>query len=163
MNNSKRLIGLKYNDKNVQNDIKSINCKIIEDTKTQKPKYSIKVNDEEKTYFPEEVSSMILKHIKDFSEAFIGEKVKKAVITVPAHFNNSQREATKEAAEKAGLEVIRIINEPTAAAIAYGYIHKTEEERNELIFDLGGRTFDVFILKIKGNEFTVLSSCGVLI
>ena len=103
---------------------------------------------------------MILKYIKEFSEDFIGKKVKKAVIGVPAHFNNAKREATKEAAKNAGLEVIRIINEPTAAAIAYGDIHKSDEEKKILIFDLGGGTFDVSILKIKGNEFTVLASCG---
>ena len=160
MKNSKRLIGRLYDDKNVQNDIKTFNCKVIKDIETQKPKYSININNKEKYYFPEDVSSMILKHLKEFSEEFIGKEVKKAVITVPAHFNNSQREATKLAAEKAGLKVIRIINEPTAAAIAYGYIHKSEEERKVLVFDLGGGTFDVSILKIKGEEFTVLASCG---
>ena len=160
MKNSKRLIGRLYDDKNVQNDIKTFNCKVIKDIETQKPKYSININNKEKYYFPEDVSSMILKHLKKFSEDFIGEKVKKAVITVPAHFNNDQREATKLAAEKAGLKVIRIINEPTAAAIAYGYENKSEEERKVLVFDLGGGTFDVSILKIKGEEFTVLASCG---
>ena len=103
---------------------------------------------------------MILKYIKKYSGDYLGKEVKKAVITVPAHFNNEQREATKKAAENAGLEVIRIINEPTAAAIAYGYIHKSNQERKVLIFDLGGGTFDVSIVNIKGNEFTVLSSCG---
>jgi molecular chaperone DnaK (HSP70) len=106
------------------------------------------------------MASMILKYLKKFSEDYIGKKVKKAVITVPAHFNNSQREATKEAAINAGLEVIRIINEPTAAAIAYGYENESNEERKVLVFDLGGGTFDVSILKIKKYEFTVLSSCG---
>ena len=160
MKNSKRLIGRLYDDKNVQNDIKTFNCKVIKDIETQKPKYSININNKEKYYFPEDVSSMILNHLRKFSEDFIGEKVKKAVITVPAHFNNDQREATKLAAEKAGLKVIRIINEPTAAAIAYGYENKSEEERKVLVFDLGGGTFDVSILKIKGEEFTVLASCG---
>jgi molecular chaperone DnaK (HSP70) len=160
MTNSKRLIGLLYNDETIKKDFKYFNTEIIKDKKTFKPKYKIIINNKEKTYFPEDVSSMILKHLKKFSEDFIGEKVKKAVITVPAHFNNSQREATKLAAEKAGLKVIRIINEPTAAAIAYGYIHKSEEERKVLVFDLGGGTFDVSILNIKGEEFTVLASCG---
>ena len=160
MSNSKRLIGRLFKDKSVQNDIKYLPVKIEEDPITKKPQYCIKVGNEEKKYFPEDVSSMILKHLKEFSEEFIGKEVKKAVITVPAHFNNSQREATKLAAEKAGLKVIRIINEPTAAAIAYGYENKSEEERKVLVFDLGGGTFDVSILKIKGEEFTVLASCG---
>ena len=101
-----------------------------------------------------------IKEIKIIIRRFYGNIYKKAVITVPAYFNNSQREATKLAAEKAGLEVIRLINEPTAAAIAYGYENKSEEERKVLVFDLGGGTFDVSILKIKGEEFTVLASCG---
>ena len=160
MTNSKRLIGLLYNDETIKKDFKYFNTEIIKDKKTFKPKYKIIINDKEKTYFPEDVSSMILKHLKEFSEEFIGKEVKKAVITVPAHFNNDQREATKLAAEKAGLKVIRIINEPTAAAIAYGYENKSEKERKVLVFDLGGGTFDVSILKIKGEEFTVLASCG---
>ena len=160
MTNSKRLIGLLYNDETIKKDFKYFNTEIIKEKKTFKQKYKIIINDKEKTYFPEDVSSMILKYLKKFSEEFIGKEVKKAVITVPAHFNNDQREATKLAAEKAGLKVIRIINEPTAAAIAYGYENKSEEERKVLVFDLGGGTFDVSILKIKGEEFTVLASCG---
>ena len=159
--NSKRFIGKYFIDPNVQNDIKKSFVKIIKDPITQKPNYCININEkEERRLSAEEVASMILKYLKKFSEDFIGKKVKKAVITVPAHFNNSQREATKEAAINAGLEVIRIINEPTAAAIAYGDIHKSEEEKKVLIFDLGGGTFDVSIVIIKGNEFTVLASCG---
>ena len=160
MKNSKRLIGRLYNEKNILNDIKYFNTKIIKDDKTGKPQYYFKIGNEEKKYYPEEVSSMILKYIKKYSGDYLGKEVKKAVITVPAHFNNEQREATKKAAENAGLEVIRIINEPTAAAIAYGYENQSDEERKVLIFDLGGGTFDVSIVNIKGNEFTVLSSCG---
>jgi len=161
ISNSKRFIGKYFIDPNVQNDIKYIPVKIEEDPFTYKPNYYININEnEEKRLSAEEVASMILKYLKQYSEDFIGEKVKKAVITVPAHFNNSQREATKEAAINAGLEVIRIINEPTAAAIAYGDNHGTEEEKKVLIFDLGGGTFDVSIVIIKGNEFTVLASCG---
>ena len=160
MKNSKRLIGRLYNEKNILNDIKYFNTKIIKDDKTGKPQYYFKIGNEEKKYYPEEVSSMILKYIKKYSGDYLGKEVKKAVITVPAHFNNEQREATKKAAENAGLEVIRIINEPTAAAIAYGYENQSNEERKVLIFDLGGGTFDVSIVNIKGNEFTVLSSCG---
>ena len=158
--NSKRLIGRYFRDLQIQKEIKSDPVQIEEDPYTKKPQYCIKVGNEEKKYFPEDISSMILKHLKKFSEEFIGKEVKKAVITVPAHFNHSQREATKLAAEKAGLEVIRLINEPTAAAIAYGYENKSEEERKVLVFDLGGGTFDVSILKIKDEEFTVLASCG---
>ena len=159
--NSKRFIGKYFIDPNVQNDIKKSFVKIIKDPITQKPNYCININEkEERRLSAEEVASMILKYIKKYSEDFIGKEVKKAVITVPAHFNNSQREATKEAARNAGLEVIRIINEPTAAAIAYGYENESNEERKVLVFDLGGGTFDVSILKIKKYEFTVLSSCG---
>ena len=114
----------------------------------------------EKYYFPINISSLILKEIKSFATNGIGKEIKKAIITVPAHFNNFQREETKEAAKKAGLEVIKIINEPTAAAIAYGFENKNNKERKVLIFDLGGGTFDVSILKIKGSEYYVLSSCG---
>ena len=160
MKNSKRLIGRLYNETNIKNDIKYFNSEIIKDNKTDKPQYCFKIGNETKKYYPEEVSSMILKYIKKYSEDYIGKKVKKAVITVPAHFNNAQREATKEAARKAELEVIRIINEPTAAAIAYGYENKNDKERKILVFDLGGGTFDVSILKIKGSEYTVLASCG---
>ena len=149
-----------FDDENVQNDIKFLPPNIYKDDKTKKPIYRFKVGNEEKSFSPEEASSMILKYIKDYVNKFEGKEVKKAVITVPAHFNNEQREATKKAAENAGLEVIRIINEPTAAAIAYGDIHKSNQERKVLIFDLGGGTFDVSIVNIKGNEFTILASCG---
>ena len=160
MYNSKRLIGRLFKDQSVQNDIKYLPVKIIEDPITKKPQYCIKVNNEEKKYFPEDVSSEILKYIKKYSEDYVGKPIKKAVITVPAYFNNTQREATKLAGEKAGLEILRIINEPTAAAIAYGDTIKDDKERKVLIFDLGGGTFDVSVLKIKGNEYYVLASCG---
>ena len=158
---SKRLIGLKFNDKQVQRDIKNWNVKIIEDNKSKKPQYVIKVENEEKKYFAEDVSSMILKYLKKNAETFTNTKINKAVITVPAHFNNLQRQATINAAELAGLEVIKIINEPTAAAIAYAETINTDrKEKKVLIFDIGGGTFDVSILKIKNNEYYVLSSCG---
>ena len=161
MYDSKRLIGHKFSNENVQNDISHWPIKITEDPKTKKPQYVIKVDNEERKYFPEEVSSMILEYLKEQAEIYNGNKeIKKAVITVPAHFNNLQRKATIEAANKAGLEVFKIINEPTAAAIAYGDIIKSYKERKILIFDLGGGTFDVSIVKIKGNEYTVLASQG---
>ena len=128
--------------------------------KTGKPKYLIKIGNKEKKYFPEDVSSMILKYIKNYSESFENKEIKKVVIGVPAHFNNLQREATIKAAEEAGFEDIKLINEPTAAAIAYGNIRESKEERKVLIFDLGGGTFDVSIVKIKGNEYNVLASLG---
>ena len=161
MYDSKRLIGHKFSNENVQNDISHWTIKIIEDKKTGKPQYVIKVDNEERKYFPEEVSSMILEYLKEQAKIYNGNKeIKRAVITVPAHFNNLQRKATIEAANKAGLEVINLINEPTAAAIAYGNIIKSDNERKVLIFDLGGGTFDVSIVKIKGKEYTVVASQG---
>ena len=162
MKDSKRLIGRFFKDPEVQKDIKYLPIKIIEDPFTKKPQFVIKKNETEieEYYYPIEVSSLILEEIKKLAHSRIGKEVKKAVITVPAHFNNAQREETKEAAKKAGLEVVKILNEPTAAAIAYGYENKSNKERKVLIFDLGGGTFDVSILKIKGSEYHVLSSCG---
>ena len=158
---SKRLIGLKFNNKQVQRDIKDWQVKIIEDPETKKPQYVIKVENKENKYFAEDVSSMILKYLKKNAETFTNSKINKAVITVPAHFNTFQRQATVKAAELAGLEVIKIINEPTAAAIAYAEtINTDKKEKKVLIFDIGGGTFDVSILKIKNNEYYVLSSCG---
>ena len=161
MYDSKRLIGHKFSNENVQNDISHWPIKITEDPKTKKPQYVIKVDNEERKYFPEEVSSMILEYLKKQAEIYNANKeIKRAVITVPAHFNNLQRKATIEAANKAGLEVFKIINEPTASAIAYGDIIKSDNERKVLIFDIGGGTFDASIVKIKGNEYTVLASQG---
>ncbi len=158
---SKRLLGLKFKNKKVQNDIKNWPNKIIEDPITLKPQYVIEIENEEKKYFAEDVSSMILKYLKENAETYTNSKINKAVITVPAHFNNFQREATIRAAELAGIEVIKIINEPTAAAIAYAETINTDtKEKKVLIFDIGGGTFDVSILKIKNNEYYVLSSCG---
>ena len=158
---SKRFIGKFFNDPKVQKDIKYLPVKIIEDPYTKRPQYYIKhENQEARLFSPIDVAYLLLKDIKTFSEERIGGKIKKAVITVPAHFNNLQREETIEAAKKAGLEVYKIINEPTAAAIAYGDIIKSDKERKVLIFDLGGGTFDVSIVKIKGNEYTVLASEG---
>ena len=157
---SKRLIGLKYSNPHVQKDIKLMEpLKIIE--KNEKPKYLIKVNNEDKEYFPEEVSSMILQYLKKIAIDYENnENIKRAIITVPAHFNDLQRQATIEAANKAGLEVIQLINEPTAAAIAYGVQNYSDKERKVLIFDIGGATFDVSIVKIKGNEYEVLGCDG---
>ena len=157
---SKRLIGRLYNDPIVEEDKKYWGFQIEENEKTKKPQYIIDLGDEKKKYYPEEISSFILKHLKKNADDYLGKKVEKAVITVPAYFNNEQREATKIAAKNAGLEVIRIMNEPTADAIAYGLQNDIKEEKKVLIFDLGGGTFDVSVLKIKGNEYFVLASYG---
>ena len=154
---AKRLIGRKFNDITVQADIKSFPFEVIE--KGDKPIIKVNYKNEEKTFQPEEISSMILTKMKEVAESYIGEKVDSAVITVPAYFNDSQRQSTKDAGQIAGLEVLRIINEPTAAAIAYG-LDKKEEEKMVLIFDLGGGTFDVSLLSIDDGIFEVKATSG---
>ncbi|QIG60115.1 heat-shock protein 70 [Dishui Lake large algae virus 1] len=134
----KRLIGRKFSDKEVQNDIKLWPYTVKAD-KIDKPLIEVDYMDEKKQFHPEEVSAMVLVKMKEVAEAYLGQKVTKAVITVPSYFNDAQRQATKDAGVIAGLEVIRIINEPTAAAIAYGLDKKNDgKERNVLIFDCGG-------------------------
>ena len=157
---AKRLIGRKFNDPTVQKDMKTLSFKII--SENGKPKISIPINNEEKTYFPEEISAMVLTKMKEISESYLGGEVKNAVITVPAYFNDSQRKATKDAGKIAGLNILRIINEPTAAAIAYGLKNedKNKEEINVLIFDLGGGTFDVSLLAIEDGIFEVKATAG---
>src|SRR5260370_37133849 len=115
---------------------------------------------EDKTFNPQEISAMVLTKMKDISEAKLGKTVKKAVVTVPAYFNDSQRLATKDAGAIVGLDVLRIINEPTAAAIAYGLDRQSKTEKNVLIFDLGGGTFDVPLLNISGGVFAVKATAG---
>lgn len=154
----KRLIGRKFDDPEVQKDIKFLPYKVV--NKDGKPYIQVKVRDGEvKVFSPEEVSAMILTKMKETAEAYLGKKIKDAVITVPAYFNDAQRQATKDAGIIAGLNVARIINEPTAAAIAYG-LDKKGGEKNILVYDLGGGTFDVSILTIDNGVFEVLSTSG---
>ncbi|EFC38957.1 hypothetical protein NAEGRDRAFT_73252 [Naegleria gruberi] len=154
---AKRLIGRKFSDSTVQDDMKHWPFKVI--TKSdEKPYIQVEYKGESHVFTPEQISSMVLTKMKDISEQYLGKQVKKAVITVPAYFNDSQRQATKDAGAIAGLEVLRIINEPTAAAIAYGLNKKGE--RNVLIFDLGGGTFDVSILNIEDGVFEVKATAG---
>lgn len=155
---AKRLIGRRFDDPAVQSDMKHWPFSVISDN--GRPKIQVTYKGELKTFFPEECSSMVLVKMKEISEAFLGKKITDAVITVPAYFNDSQRQATKDAGAIAGLNVLRIINEPTAAAIAYGLDKKTSGEKNVLIFDLGGGTFDVSILTIEDGIFEVKSTAG---
>lgn len=155
---AKRLIGRKFEDTAVQSDMKHWPFKVIS-ADAGRPKVQIEHKGETKTFYPEEISSMVLIKMKETAEAFLGQDVKDAVITVPAYFNDSQRQATKDAGAISGLNVLRIINEPTAAAIAYG-LDKKGAERNVLIFDLGGGTFDVSILTIEDGIFEVKSTAG---
>jgi len=155
---AKRLIGRKFNDVVVQNDMETWPFKVIE--KDGKPIFEVSYLEETKTFWPEEISSMVLIRMKEIAESFLSTEVKDAVITVPAYFNDSQRQATKDAGNIAGLNVIRIINEPTAAAMAYGLNTNTTKERNVLIFDAGGGTMDVSLLNIDDGVFEVLATSG---
>jgi len=156
---AKRLIGRKFDDSTVQSDLKHWPFEVI--NAGGKPKLQVEYKNETKSFTPEEVSSMVLTKMKETAEAYLGHEVKDAVITVPAYFNDSQRQATKDAGVISGLNVLRIINEPTAAAIAYGLDKKKgAAECNVLIFDLGGGTFDVSILTIEEGIFEVKSTAG---
>lgn len=156
---AKRLIGRKFDDPKIQDDIKHWPFVVISDG--GKPKIQVEFKGERKVFAPEEVSSMVLTKMREVAEVFLGLKIKDAVITVPAYFNDSQRQATKDAGSIAGLNVLRIINEPTAAALAYGLDKSLKGEKNVLIFDLGGGTFDVSILSIdEGSLFEVRSTAG---
>ncbi|GMY21695.1 mediator of RNA polymerase II transcription subunit 37a-like [Fagus crenata] len=153
----KRLIGRKFDDPEVQRDIKFFAYKVV--NKDGKPYIQVKVKGEVKVFSPEEISAMILGKMKETAEAYLGKKIKDAVVTVPAYFNDAQRQATKDAGVIAGLNVARIINEPTATAIAYG-LDKKGMEKNILVYDLGGGTFDVSILTIDNGLFEVLATSG---
>jgi len=155
---AKRLIGRKFDDSTVTSDRKHWPFDVVDDN--GKPKVQVEYKAETKTFFAEEISSMILVKMRETAEAYLGKDVPNAVVTVPAYFNDSQRQATKDAGAIAGINVLRIINEPTAAAIAYGLDKKVGAERNVLIFDLGGGTFDVSVLSIEDGIFEVKSTAG---
>ena len=156
----KRLIGRNFNDKEVQNDMKYWPFKIIKDPNSNKPKIEVEFQNKKQTFFAEEISAKVLVTMKEIAEEFLNRKVKDVVITCPAYFNDLQRKATQMAGKIAGLNVLRIINEPTAAAIAYAYNRKINNDQNILIFDLGGGTFDVSIVNIDGDLYEVKSNCG---
>ncbi|CCC68002.1 hypothetical protein NCAS_0A14440 [Naumovozyma castellii] len=155
---AKRLIGRKFDDPEVTADAKHYPFKVV--PKEGKPAIQVEFKGETKTFTPEEISSMVLTKMKETAEQYLGGDVKDAVVTVPAYFNDSQRQATKDAGTIAGLNVLRIINEPTAAAIAYGLDKKGQGEHNVLIFDLGGGTFDVSLLSIDDGIFEVKATAG---
>lgn len=156
---AKRLIGRRFDDQKIQEDMKHWPFTVISDG--GKPKIQVEFKGELKKFAPEEVSSMVLTKMREIAEIYLGSKVADAVITVPAYFNDSQRQATKDAGSIAGLNVLRIINEPTAAALAYGLDKSLKGEKNVLIFDLGGGTFDVSVLTIdEGSLFEVKSTAG---
>lgn len=156
---AKRLIGRKIDDASIQNDMKHWSFKVV-GKDGGKPHIQVTFKGEEKIFSPEEISAMVLIKMKETAESYLGDVVKDAVITVPAYFNDGQRQATKDAGAIAGLNVLRIINEPTAAAIAYGLDKKGQGESNILIFDLGGGTFDVSLLTIDDGIFEVKATAG---
>lgn len=157
---AKRLIGRKFADSAVQSDIKHFPYTVISG-ENDKPMIQVNYKGEEKQFSSEEISSMVLTKMKTIAESYLGTEVTQAVITVPAYFNDSQRQATKDAGTIAGLEVLRIINEPTAASLAYGLDkNKDSGEKTILIYDLGGGTFDTSILTIEDGIFEVLSTAG---
>ena len=156
---AKRLIGRKFDDKHIQADMNHWPFTVTGGS-DNKPRITVDFKGERKTYLPEEISAMVLTKMKQTAEAFLGGEVKDVVITVPAYFNDSQRQATKDAGIIAGLNVLRIINEPTAAALAYGLDKKSAGEQNVIIFDCGGGTHDVSLITIDDGVFEVKATGG---
>ncbi|CAL1392276.1 unnamed protein product [Linum trigynum] len=154
----KRLIGKKFDHPDVQNDLKYLPYPVVD--RDGRPCVEMEVNGKFRIFTPEEISAMVLGKMKETAESFLGKQVTNAVVTVPACFNDSQRQATKDAGTIAGLNVVRIINEPTAGALAYGVKKDSRTKRNILVYDLGGGTFDVSVLKIDNGEFKVLATGG---
>ncbi|QOU22490.1 hypothetical protein BRETT_002670 [Brettanomyces bruxellensis] len=153
----KRLMGRRFTDKATQRELKRMPYKVVD--KKGRPAIQVAVNDKEEFFTPEQISALILGKMKQIAEDYLGKKVTHAVVTVPAYFNDAQRQATKDAGTIAGLNVLRIVNEPTAAAIAYG-LDKGDEEKQIIVYDLGGGTFDVSLLSIAGGAFEVLATAG---
>ena len=156
---AKRMIGRKFSDPIVQKDMQHWPFKVVRGD-SDRPQIQVQWKGETKKFYPEEISAMVLGKMKEVAETQLTEKVTDAVVTVPAYFNDGQRQATKDAGVIAGLNVLRIINEPTAAAIAFGLNEKSDKERHVLIFDLGGGTFDVSLLDIDGGMFEVKATAG---
>ena len=155
----KRLMGYKYDDPQVQRELKKLPYTVVSG-QNNIPKIQVTYKEEDKEFTPQEISSFILEKMKSTAEAYLGKEVKNAVITVPAYFNDAQRQATKDAGLICGLNVLRIINEPTAAAIAYGLDNKSEKERNIVIYDVGGGTLDVTLLTLDDGIFEVKATSG---
>ena len=156
---AKRLIGRRYEDKEIQEDMKKWSFKVIKGP-NERPQIKVNFKGEERHFYPEEISAWILGNLKKNAEIFLKQEIKDVVITVPARFNDSQRQSTKDAAEIVGLKVKAIINEPTAAALAYKFENTINGSKKILLFDLGGGTFDVSIVQINGNEFKVITTGG---
>jgi endoplasmic reticulum chaperone BiP len=157
MANDRRLIGRRWDESSVKDDIKHFPFDVV--NKDGKPAVRVEVNGEMKTLAPEEISAMVLNKMKEIAESYLGHKVTHAVVTVPAYFNDLQRQATKDAGTISGLNILRIVNEPTAAAMAYG-LDKGKGEKKIVVFDLGGGTFDVSLLSIEDGVFEVLATAG---
>ena len=157
---AKRLIGRRFTDITVQDDINIWPFEVSKDDRTDRPVIIVEYKGQNKKFYAEEISAMILQKMKQISEEYLGKKIEDAVITVPAYFNDTQRQATKDAGRIAGLNVLRIINEPTAAAIAYGLNKINKSDSNILIFDLGGGTFDISILTLCEDAFEVKATKG---